>query len=148
MCVLLFCREWSRALWGFPGWFFWLFQLSLPSSTSHMRQRKCPYWTLPWSWVKHATSPREIYGLCGAKKIPLTSMWWPCWWMKRTPKASLPMCAISCPGLKSTGWCLGTARTRKPSPRFWILFPLRLWYPFWGSMAARPWSWRIRSVGR
>ena len=72
------------------------------------------------------------------------STWSHCWSTRPTRKASSPTCATWCPGPRSTAWCLGMAPTRKPSPRFWILFPRRRSYPSWASTEGRPWSWLTR----
>lgn len=111
---------------------------------SRERQKKCRSWTLRWSWDARATSPNGTSERCGARRTPLTSMWSRCWSMRPIRKASSTTFATWCPGPRSTAWCLGMAPTRRPSPRFWILFPRRRSYPSSASTEGLPWSWRIR----
>jgi len=137
------CFPWPSCWW----WPWWLTLQQLKSRELAVVRKKCQSWTLRWSWDAHATSQIGTSGLCGAKRIQSTSMWSHCWSTRLTRKASSPTCATWCQGPRSTEWCSGTALTKRPSPRFWILFPRRRSYPSWAFMEGRPWSWLIRYGG-
>lgn len=142
--VIVCCSPW-------PSWWWWPWlrtrQRLKSSELVAAPQKKCQSWTLQWSLDAHATSPTGTSGRCGARRTLLTSMWSHCWSMRLTQKASSLTCVTWCPGPRSTVWCLGMAPTRRPSPRFWILFPRRRLYPSSASMGGRPWSWLIRYGG-
>lgn len=132
------------------SWWWWPWSLTprrLKSSELAPPRKKCRSWTLRSSWGARVTSQTGTFGRCGARKTPSTSTWSHCWWTRPTQKASSPTCVTWCPGPRSTVWCSGMAPTRRPSPRFWILFPRRRSYPSWASMEGHPWSWLIRYGG-